>query len=74
MTVNQLFAAFTEHKTKTVSPRTIKQKYEVVNKYLASHFDAKKSAEFVSLDNAEEFIDYLRQSMSPATIELLFDF
>jgi len=70
MTISQLFAAFTEHKTKTVSPRTIKQKYEVVSKYLASHFDPKKSAEFVTLENAEGFVEYLQQSMSAATIKI----
>ncbi|MDM9382583.1 tyrosine-type recombinase/integrase [Chlorogloeopsis sp. ULAP01] len=70
MTVNQLFAAFIEHKTKTVSVRTIKQKYEVVGKYLASYFDSNKTAEFVNLENAEEFVASLQQSMSASTIKI----
>ncbi|NEP55766.1 MAG: DUF3596 domain-containing protein, partial [Symploca sp. SIO2G7] len=70
MTVHQLFTAFTEYKIKTVSKRTIKQKYQVVIKYLDRYFDDKKAAEFVSLDNAEAFVQYLEQSMSVSTIKI----
>ena len=70
MTVTQLFTAFTEHKTKSVSERTIKQKYEVVSKYLSCYFDTKKVAEFVSIDDAEGFVAYLEQSMSATTIKI----
>ena len=70
MTVHQLFTAFTEYKIKTVSKRTIKQKYQVVIKYLDSYFDANKVAEFVTLDNAEGFVQYLEQSMSASTIKI----
>jgi hypothetical protein len=35
----------------------------VVIKYLDSHFDDKKAAEFVSLDNAEAFVQSLEQSL-----------
>jgi integrase len=70
MTVHQLFTAFTEYKIKTVSKRTIKQKYQVIIKYLDSHFDDKKVAEFVSLDNAEAFVQYLEQLMSASTIKI----
>jgi integrase len=70
MTVHQLFSAFTEYKIKTVSKRTIKQKYQVVIKYLDSYFDDKKAAEFVNLDNAEAFVQYLEQSMSASTIKI----